>query len=155
MNRFQVLSDLGRIPGKIDCGEGFSNFTADQWQIFFTIYATVSLWEYLLKKDQKILNHFVRVCSILVSQIIESNLMNEAQRRLIKILKLIEEHYGRNKITPNFHLHVEWPDIAMDAVTFLAVGGLWLWNFFRKLGQRALLPVNDPQFEHMLEAKHG
>ncbi|RHZ80516.1 hypothetical protein Glove_134g25 [Diversispora epigaea] len=30
MNEFQVSVDLGRIPGKIYCGEGFSNFTADQ-----------------------------------------------------------------------------------------------------------------------------
>ncbi len=59
------------------------------------------------------------------------------------------------QITPNFHDHVGWSDIPVHAVTFLAVGGLWLWNFFRKLSQRALLPVNDPQFEHMLEAKHG
>ena len=29
MNKFQVPADLGRIPGKIHCGEGFSNFTAD------------------------------------------------------------------------------------------------------------------------------
>ncbi|EXX65952.1 hypothetical protein RirG_128400 [Rhizophagus irregularis DAOM 197198w] len=43
MNRFQVPVNLGRIPGKIDCREGFSNFTADQWRNFFTIYATVSL----------------------------------------------------------------------------------------------------------------
>ena len=31
MNQIQVLADLGRIPRKIDCREGFSNFTADQW----------------------------------------------------------------------------------------------------------------------------
>ena len=30
INRIQVPADLGRIPGKIDCGEGVSNFTADQ-----------------------------------------------------------------------------------------------------------------------------
>jgi hypothetical protein len=29
MNEFQVPADLGRIPGKIECGDGFSNFTAD------------------------------------------------------------------------------------------------------------------------------
>src|SRR5256884_6645207 len=32
MNQIQVPADLGRIPRKIDCGEGFSNFTADQWR---------------------------------------------------------------------------------------------------------------------------
>ncbi|EXX50690.1 hypothetical protein RirG_268450 [Rhizophagus irregularis DAOM 197198w] len=31
MNQFQVLADIGRIPGKVECGEGFANFTADQW----------------------------------------------------------------------------------------------------------------------------
>ena len=30
MNQIQVLADLGRIPRKIDRGEGFINFTADQ-----------------------------------------------------------------------------------------------------------------------------
>jgi hypothetical protein len=30
MDKFQIPSDLGRIPGKINVREGFSNFTADQ-----------------------------------------------------------------------------------------------------------------------------
>src|ERR1044072_1898677 len=30
MNKFQVPSDVGRIPKKIDCGKSFSNLTADQ-----------------------------------------------------------------------------------------------------------------------------
>ena len=29
MDEFQVPSNLGRIPRKIHCGEGFSNFTAN------------------------------------------------------------------------------------------------------------------------------
>src|SRR5688572_9898286 len=51
MNEFQVPVDLDRIPGKVDSGEYFSNLTADQWRIFFTIYTTVSLWEHLPSKD--------------------------------------------------------------------------------------------------------
>jgi hypothetical protein len=43
MNEFQVPADLGRIPSKIHSGEGFTNFTADQWKNFFLIYATVVL----------------------------------------------------------------------------------------------------------------
>jgi len=30
MKEFYVPSDLGRMLGKIDCSEGFTNFTADQ-----------------------------------------------------------------------------------------------------------------------------
>ena len=59
INEFQVPADLGRIPGKIYCGEGFSNFTVDQWRIFISIYATVVLWEYLEEVDRKILTYFV------------------------------------------------------------------------------------------------
>ena len=104
MNQIQVLADLGRIPRKIDCEEGFTNFTADQWRTFFTIYATTSLWEYLSAIDRTILTHFVRVCSVLVGRILIFDLIEEAAERLIKIIKLIEEHYGRDKITPNLHL---------------------------------------------------
>ncbi len=40
-------------------------------------------------------------------------------------------------------------------VCAVAIGGMWLFFFFFRLGQRALLPVNDPNFVEMLEAKHG
>ena len=62
MKEFQVPADIGRIPGKIHCGEGFSNFTADQWRIFISIYATVVLWKYLGQVDRKILNYLVQIC---------------------------------------------------------------------------------------------
>ena len=99
MNGFKILSDLERIPGKIHCGEGFSNFTADQWRNFFLIYATVVLWDHLSAKDRKILTYFVRVCTILVKRIVEVGDMKEAHEELIKIIKLIKEHYGEGKIT--------------------------------------------------------
>ncbi|CAB4440138.1 unnamed protein product [Rhizophagus irregularis] len=67
MNEFQIPSDLDRIPGKIYSGEGFANFTADQWRLFFNIYTTVALWDHLSVVDRKILTHYVRICSILVS----------------------------------------------------------------------------------------
>ena len=54
MGEFQVPADLGRIPGKIYSGEGFTNFTADQWKNFFLIYATVVLWDHLSSIDHKI-----------------------------------------------------------------------------------------------------
>src|SRR4051812_10415631 len=77
MNEFQIPSDLGRIPGKIHEGEGFSNFTADQWRIFFTVYATVSLWKYLTETDQKILIYFVKVCQLFVKRIMKINSLRE------------------------------------------------------------------------------
>ena len=71
MNEFQIPADLGRIPGKIHCGEGFSNFTADQWRIFISIYATVVLWDHLKEVDKKILTYFVQICNLFVQRILE------------------------------------------------------------------------------------
>lgn len=131
MNEFQIPSDLGRIPGKIHAGEGFSNFTADQWRIFFTIYATVSLWEHLSGVDRQILSHFVRICSLLVSRILELESMQEANERLIEIVKLIEVNYGRDKITPNLHLSLHLHDCSFDYGPLYA---FWCFSFERMNG---------------------
>jgi hypothetical protein len=32
---------------------------------------------------------------------------------------------------------------------------MWLFFFFNALSKRSLMPVNDPGFVEMLEAKHG
>jgi hypothetical protein len=46
-------------------------------------------------------------------------------------------------------------DLAMYILCPIALGGLWLFFFFSRLEKRSLLPVNDPHFVEMLEAKHG
>ncbi len=122
---------MDQIPGKVDIGEYFSNFTADQWQIFFLIYATVSLWEHLPIIDRKILTYFVRICSILVNRIVEFTLVQEAHRRLIGLIELIEEKYGRNKITPNLHLSLHLSDCSYDYGPQYA---FWCFSFERMNG---------------------
>jgi hypothetical protein len=131
MNEFQVPADLGRIPGKIDCGEGFSNFTADQWRIFFTIYATVSLWKYLTETDQKILVYFVKVCQLFVKRIVKINSLREIHTMLIKIVTLIEQKYGRDKITPNLHLSLHLCECSLD---FGPLYAFWCFSFERMNG---------------------
>ncbi|GBC51300.2 hypothetical protein GLOIN_2v1775288 [Rhizophagus irregularis DAOM 181602=DAOM 197198] len=147
MDEFQIPSDLGRIPGKIHSGEGFANFTADQWRIFFTIYSTVSLWEHLSDVDRRILNHFVRVCSILVNQILESNLVDEAHRSLIEIVKLIENHHGRDKITPNLHFSLHLRDCSSDYGPLYA---FWCFSFERINGILGSLPNSNRKIESEL-----
>ncbi|HEY2498068.1 MAG TPA: hypothetical protein VGK24_13440 [Candidatus Angelobacter sp.] len=51
----------------------------------------------------------------------------------------------------NFHLL----DAAMYVICPIAMGGIWLFFFYMRLGKRSLMPVNDPGFVEMLEAKHG
>jgi hypothetical protein len=139
MNEFQLPSDIGRIPNKVDCGEGFSNFTADQWRIFFTVYTTVSLWDYLPVKDRMILTHFVRICSILVNRIVETNSVREAHRRLIEIVKLIEECHGRGKVTPNLHLSLHLCECSFD---YGPLYTFWCFSFERMNGILGKLKLN-------------
>jgi hypothetical protein len=61
---------------------------------------------------------------------------------------------------PNFYPRGElttmgaW-DIALYIINPIAMGGIWLGLFYYHLGKRSMIPVNDPKFVEMLEAKHG
>ena len=132
MNQFQIPADLGRIPGKVNCSKGFFHFTADQWRIFFIIYATVSLWEHLSDDvDRKILTHFVRICSISVRRIVELDSMREMHDRLIKIVRLIEKSHGRHKVTPNLYLSLHLREYSDDYGPLYA---FWCFAFERMNG---------------------
>lgn len=53
-------------------------------------------------------------------------------------------------IAPNFtgeHFHLSW----MDVVAPIGMGGLWLAAFMWQLTKRPLIPINDPQYETVLE----
>jgi len=56
-------------------------------------------------------------------------------------------------IEPNFsqRLTVTWPDVVLP----VAIGGLWLWFFFRNLNSMPLLPVHDVDAIEVLEPAHG
>ncbi len=47
--------------------------------------------------------------------------------------------------------HLSW----MDLVAPIAVGGVWLAYFTSQLSKRSLIPINDPQYESVLEQAHA
>jgi hypothetical protein len=70
---------------------------------------------------------------------------------LILVMRLVDLLW---MIDPNFShgaFHVSW----MDLVAPIAMGGLWLGVFARALTKRALIPINDPLYETVLEQKHA
>ncbi|GET57970.1 hypothetical protein GLOIN_2v1775288 [Rhizophagus irregularis DAOM 181602=DAOM 197198] len=93
---------------------------------------------------RKILTHFVRICSILVSRIIESDMLQEAHRRLVKIIKLIEVQYGRNKITTNLHLSLHLSECCHD---FGPLYAFWCFSFKRMNGILGSLPNSNRKIE--------
>jgi len=100
----KIPADLGRIPNKMATGEGFSGFTADQWKTFILVYTTPIMWDLLSVPDRQILGNFVTACTLLVCRIIDNEILSEAHDRLLKVGKLIKEHYGQRLIMPNIHL---------------------------------------------------
>jgi hypothetical protein len=70
---------------------------------------------------------------------------------LILVMRLFDLFWT---IGPSFtgeHFHVSW----MDIVAPIGIGGLWLAVFAWRLSNRPLIPINDPQFETVLEQKHA
>lgn len=70
---------------------------------------------------------------------------------LILVMRLVDLFWT---IAPSFlheHFHLSW----MDIVAPIGIGGLWLAVFAWRLSKRPLIPINDPQFESVLEQKHA
>jgi hypothetical protein len=69
---------------------------------------------------------------------------------LILVMRLIDLLW---MIVPEFteHFRISW----MDVVAPLAIGGLWFAAFAWQLSKRALIPINDPQYESVLEQAHA
>jgi hypothetical protein len=49
------------------------------------------------------------------------------------------------------HWSLRW---LMDLVAWIGFGGLWLSLFTSQLNKRSLIPINDPQYESVLEQAH-
>lgn len=102
--------------------------------------------------------HFVFPFALLLSR----NLKRDA-RRVVKIallvlfMRFVDLFW---QTAPTFYPggdlgRIGWPDAAMYIVCPIALGGIWLFFFYNRLEKRSLMPVNDPHFVEMLEAKHG
>ncbi|RHZ57880.1 hypothetical protein Glove_382g57 [Diversispora epigaea] len=124
--------------------ESFSNFTADQWRIFISIYATVVLWEYLEEVDRKILTYFVRICHLFVNRILETKSLDEIHKKIVDVVTLIKKKYGRNVITPNLHLSLHLSACSHD---FGPLYTFWCFSFERMNGILGSLPNSHRQIE--------
>jgi hypothetical protein len=131
MDYIELPSDIGRIPSKIAIGEGFSNFTADQWKTFIMIYSTIILWDMLDNNDRKILGHFIQTCNLLVTRIITEDDLKEAQERLKEMAHLIKSTYGPEFITSNIHLVLHIVDCCHD---YNSIYSFWLFPYERLNG---------------------
>ena len=89
------------------------------------------MWDLLDEADQQILTHFVMACFLLTARIIEDSALDEAHSRLLTVACLVEDNYGPEMITPNFHLSLHLTECCRDYGPLYA---FWCYSFERMNG---------------------
>jgi hypothetical protein len=102
------------------------------------------MWDLLDASDRKILVNFVRACSLLTCRIIDNNMISEAHDRLLKVARLIEEHYGQELITPNIHLSLHLAECCRD---YGPMYSFWCYSFERMNGLLGSYPNSRRNIE--------
>jgi hypothetical protein len=70
---------------------------------------------------------------------------------LILVMRLFDYLWMIAPAYTGEHFHLSW----MDFVGPIGIGGLWLAAFAGALSKRALIPINDPLYETVLEQRHA
>ena len=69
---------------------------------------------------------------------------------LILVMRLIDLFWMLKPAFTHGAFSISW----MDLIAPIAFGGLWFAFFTWQLGKRSLIPINDPQYESVLEQAH-
>ena len=166
MFKMDYLHDFGKLMFAFVVLWAYLSFS--QWLIIWSGNMLSEIRWYLMRLHQGwqyfgtllIFVHFVFPFALLLSRSLKRH-----GRRLILIallilcMRLVDLFW---LTAPNFYkgtaeglTNFKVPDAAMYILCPIALGGIWLFLFFSRLEKRSLMPVNDPHFVEMLEAKHG
>ena len=142
VDRFQVPSDIGRIPYKI--ASGFSSFTADQFKNWIVYFSLLSMRDIFTGPHMECWRHFVLACRLLVHFEITHTNVSLADGMLLQFCKRVERLYGKAAITPNMHLHCHLKECIID---FGPIHGFWCFAFERYNGILGEIPNNNRSIE--------
>jgi hypothetical protein len=143
-----VPSELGHIPSKI--AKMFAGFNAEQWKNWVTIFLLFALFHHLPDRDYRCWAHFVNACTLLSTTLIKIPDVGVAHDHLIKFRKEFENIYGKDRVTPNMHLHMHLADCVLD---YGPVYSLWLFSFERYNGILGKYHTNNKAVELMMMRK--
>jgi hypothetical protein len=164
MFKLDYLHDFGKLTFAFVVLWAYVSFS--QWLIIWSGNLLVEIRWYLVRLyggwqffgAALIFVHFLFPFFVMLSR----NLKREG-RRIIKVVYLLLLMRLIDLVwftAPNFYpgeglSKFGVQDGIMYVLAPIAIGGIWLWAFFTRLSKRSLMPVNDPHFVEMLEAKHG
>lgn len=148
LDKLKVPSSVGRMPKKIQ--NSYGGFTADQWKSFTLLFSIYALWDILPRSDLELWRDFVMACSCLCSPVITETKAMLAHSYLLKFCQDFESLYGKDKVTPNMHLHTHLVDCVLD---YGPVYAFWLFSFERYNGILGEFKTNQRSVEIQLMRK--
>ncbi|SMN02100.1 hypothetical protein SPONN_442 [uncultured Candidatus Thioglobus sp.] len=126
VNEFSVPYGIGRIPYKI--GSNFSGLTADQWLNWTNLYSIYALNGILRPCDIDCWSLFVDASVIFHQYTLTNRDIAAADEKLFEFCIAFERLYGKERCTPNMHLHMHIKDCALD---FGPIAAFWAFPFER------------------------
>lgn len=121
-----VPSDVGKLPKKIEsCFDGFNADEYKNWTLLYSMYALNGL---IPKDDLECFRKFVLACQHLCHRVITVNDLEVSHNLLIQFCKKFEIIYGKDRVTPNMHLHCHIKECVLD---FGPIYSFWLFSFER------------------------
>ena len=145
VDRCESPSSMGRIPHKI--ASSFSSFTADQWKTWTMVFSMYALHGVLEQEHLECWYLFVQACNILVSPMLNINDAMEGHKLLLQFCKQFQQLYGRDKVTPNMHMHMHILNCILD---YGPVYAFWLFSFERYNGILGSYRTNNRSIEVQL-----
>ena len=148
LDRVKVPATIGRMPKKIR--NSYGGFTADQWKSFTVLFSVYALWNILPKHDLELWRDFVLACTYLCSTALTEAKAMLAHSHLLNFCKCFVELYGKDKVTPNMHLHTHLLNCVLD---YGPVYAFWLFSFERYNGILGDFSTNQRAVEIQLMRK--
>lgn len=146
VDNFVCSNDVGKLPSKIE-DFNFNSFTADELKNWTLIFSNFCLMEILPKKDFECWKIFVEASLLLCNQALPVADIDKINSLLFKFCKSFESIYGKNRVTPNMHMHCHLADCIVD---FGPVYSFWLFSFERYNGILGSQPSNNRGIESQL-----
>ena len=129
VDKMETPAHLGRIPQKISTIG--SSFTADQWRNWVCVYSLYALHGILPSADYECMVLFVGACTLLLQPRED---LNTADRVLLQFCMQFERIYGKEKCTPNIHLHCHIRETVIDYGPVYTTWCLMYLNCFKRTG---------------------
>lgn len=140
-----IPPDMGRILHKIS--SSFGSFTADQWKNWVVYFSPLVLHDILAEDVMNCWKHFVLACRLLSSKWITSTDLKIADALLMQFCRRTERMFGKEKITPNMHMHCHLKACIED---YGPSHVFWLYAFERYNGILGSMPNNNKSIETQL-----